>query len=83
MHTDIERRQAVKPYARLLQRIADAMTFANAGNFREFEELLEERDRRLTLAKRNTARHYGAAARRTRRAAATVFTLPLNEAMPR
>lgn len=55
----------MKPYARLLQRIADAMVFANTGNFREFEELPVKRDRR------------------TSRTAPTVFTLPLNEAMPR
>jgi hypothetical protein len=73
----------VKRYAQVLQRLFNAMAFANAGNFREFEELLEERDRRLALAKRSTARHCGAATRRTRRQAPTALGFPLNEAVPR
>ncbi len=54
----------MKRYAKLLQRLSNALAFANAGNFREFEELLEEGDRRRLVEKRSIARHYGAAARR-------------------
>ncbi|MDD5249393.1 MAG: hypothetical protein PHY45_10430 [Rhodocyclaceae bacterium] len=72
----------MKPYVQVLQRILNAMAFANVGNQREFEELLATGDRRLLREKRNTARHYGAAARRTRRQP-TAFAFPLNEAVPR
>jgi hypothetical protein len=66
----------MKPYAKTLQRILDAMAFANAGNLREFEELLEESDQRRLVEKRSTARHYGAAARRSRRHALGALPLP-------
>jgi hypothetical protein len=62
----------MKPYAEILQRLLDALTFANARNFREFEELLAESDQRRLARKRSTARHYGTGARRVRRHAASL-----------
>jgi hypothetical protein len=47
-----------------LQRIANAMEFANAGNFREFEELLHESERRELAARRVSPGFHGPAARR-------------------
>ncbi|HEX8988067.1 MAG TPA: hypothetical protein VF816_08900 [Rhodocyclaceae bacterium] len=64
----------MKTTAKILRRLMDALAFANAGNFREFEELLEESDRRRVAAMRCTARHYGSGARRVRR---PVAALPL------
>jgi hypothetical protein len=63
-------------YAKTLHRLLNALTFANAGNLREFEELLEEGDRRRLVETRSTARHYGSAARRSRRYAAAMQPLP-------
>lgn len=63
-------------YAKTLQRLLNALAFANAGNLREFEELLEEGDRRRLAERRATARHYGSAARRSRRHGAAMLPLP-------
>lgn len=75
----------MKQLIAVLERLLNAVAFANAGNFREFEELLEARDRRLIREQRSTARHPGAAARRTRRkspARAAVGAYAMNEAVP-
>lgn len=69
---------ALRPH---LQRIADAMVFANAGNFREFEELLREGERRELAQRRATPGYHGPAARRLaqRRAgrpAGAAFSVP-------
>ncbi|MGE5466578.1 MAG: hypothetical protein ACM3Y9_04055 [Ignavibacteria bacterium] len=66
----------MKSYAKKLQRLLDALGFANAANFREFEELLEESDRRRVAQKRSTARHAGAAARRAHRRTPVALPLP-------
>lgn len=63
-------------YAKTLHRLLTALTFANAGNLREFEELLEKGDERRLVEKRSTARHYGSAARRSRRHAGAMLPLP-------
>jgi hypothetical protein len=66
----------MKPYAKTLQRLLNAMAYANAGNLREFEELLEASDQRRLVDKRSTARHYGTAARHSRRHAIGALPLP-------
>ena len=66
----------MKRYAKLLQRLSNALAFANAGNFREFEELLAESDRRRVIEKRSTARHCGAATRRSLRRGSAALPLP-------
>lgn len=68
---------AVKRYLPLLQRLVDALAHANTGNQREFEALLEESEKRRTIQQRTTARHVGAATRRSRRRPAAVPLLPL------
>ncbi|HEX8961516.1 MAG TPA: hypothetical protein VF801_00825 [Rhodocyclaceae bacterium] len=60
----------------ILQRLLNALAFANARNFREFEQLLEESDQRRLAQKRSTARHFGSGARRMRRHAAPALPLP-------
>lgn len=66
----------MKSYAKILQRLLDAMAFANAGNRREFERMLEESAQRRLAEKRSTARYCGAAARRSRRRASAAIPLP-------
>jgi hypothetical protein len=63
-------------YTKILQRLLNATAFANAGNLRDFQELLEESDRRRVVEKRSTARHSGTAARRTLRRIAIATPLP-------
>lgn len=71
---------SIRPY---LQRMLDAMVFANAGNFREFEEMLRESERRELSEKRSAPGYHGPAARRrASRPAAPAFhhsvLMPLN-----
>lgn len=65
-----------------LRRIADAMVFANAGNFREFEELLREAERRELAERRVTPGYHGPATRRRAQrpaghAAGSAFSVPV------
>lgn len=68
--------ETMKPYANIVRRLLNAMAFANAGNLHDFEEMLEESDRRRGDEKHPTARHSGTAARRSRRRIAFASPLP-------
>lgn len=52
-----------------LQRILDAMAFDNAGNFREFEEMLRESSRRERMRRRRAPGYRGPATSRRSQAA--------------